>query len=209
MIKIGFSGKLGSGKDTAADYFINNHGGKKHSFAKPIYDIMRFAQQTCGFPEEKDRQFLQYVGTEWARSKDNDVWIKTAIRNTPLFGNVYMTDVRYPNELQALKHNGWFTVRIVRTCKDDTRVGTGDSQHTSEIALDNTPSTDYDYVIENNGTLEEFYAKLDEVYAKCYKRTMDTIGWYAYPHYLWNYVIVGYKNVNMENMNRLYTKVST
>lgn len=181
-MKIAFSGKISSGKDTSAEYLISQYGGQKHSFAAAIYDIMYYAQKVCGFSQEKDRKFLQMVGTEWGRSKDSDVWIKTAIRNTPLFGNVFLTDLRFPNELYALKMNGWITVRIKRTTQGDTRLGSGSHTHASETALDDTPDSEYDYVIENNGTLEELHGKLDELYDSCKERYRSNLGWSVYIH---------------------------
>lgn len=182
-MKLAFSGKISSGKDTCAEYLINQYGGTKHSFAAAIYHIMHYAQEVCGFSQEKDRKFLQFVGTEWGRSRDPDVWIKTAIRNTPLLENVYMTDVRFPNELQALKANGWITVRLKRTTQsDDTRIGTGTTTHESEIALDGVPDSAYDFIVENNGTLQELYGQLDVLYNSCQERYRQTLGSYAYVH---------------------------
>jgi hypothetical protein len=191
-MKIAFSGKISAGKDTAAEYLISKHSGSKHSFAKPIYDIMHYAQRVCGFPQEKDRQFLQVIGTEWARSKDDNVWVKTAIRNTPMLGNVFLTDLRYPGELHALKMNDWFTVRIKRPLQDNDRLGSGSHTHTSETALDNTPDSEYDYVIDNDGTLEDFYEKLDDMYFSLQQRYQSTAGWYAYPHIAYNWLLNGY-----------------
>ena len=68
--KVAFGYKMGVGKDTAVDYLISRHGGKRISFADPIYNIMNYAQEVCGFEPEKDRYFLQLVGTDWARKKD-------------------------------------------------------------------------------------------------------------------------------------------
>ena len=37
---IGFVGLIGSGKDTAADYLVNNRGFKRDSFAAPLKDAV-------------------------------------------------------------------------------------------------------------------------------------------------------------------------
>ena len=47
---IGIIGKAGSGKDTIADFLINDHGAAKVAFADPM---KRFVQQTMGFTEEQ------------------------------------------------------------------------------------------------------------------------------------------------------------
>ena len=63
-MKIAFGYKMGAGKDTAVDYLKQKYGGTHLSFAGPIYTILENAQHICGFPVEKDRQFLQFIGTE-------------------------------------------------------------------------------------------------------------------------------------------------
>jgi hypothetical protein len=68
QLKISFSGKAGSGKDVSVKYLIDKYGGKKF-FSKPIYDILYYAQNICGFKQEKDRKFLQWIGTEWVKYK--------------------------------------------------------------------------------------------------------------------------------------------
>ena len=74
-LRLAFGCKAGVGKSTAVDYLMQKHGGVELSFAKPLKNILLYAQQTCGFKENKDRGFLQWVGTDWARSKDENVWI--------------------------------------------------------------------------------------------------------------------------------------
>ena len=64
QIKIAFGYKMGVGKDEACSYLIKKYGGEKISFASPLYDIQHHAQRVCGFEEEKDRQFLQFIGTQ-------------------------------------------------------------------------------------------------------------------------------------------------
>lgn len=161
-MKIAFGYKMGAGKDTAVDYLITKYGGKRISFATPIYDIQHYAQQRCGFKLEKDRQFLQYVGTDWARNKELNVWVRLAIEATPKEGNVFLSDLRFPNEFEALKKEGWKCVKIVRK-HQEKRKGSGSHSHSSEIALDSVPDDEWDVVLHNNGTIEDLYAKLDNM----------------------------------------------
>lgn len=161
VLRIAFGGKMGSGKDTAASYLSQRYHGSIRSFAAPLYDILHYAQQVCGFKEEKDRKFLQFVGTEWARSHDPDIWIKIAL-NEPTPGNIFISDVRFENELKALKEDGWTCVKIHRAHQDQ-REGTGSSQHVSEKELDVISNDQWDYIIDNNGDLRQFYAELDKM----------------------------------------------
>ena len=61
--------------------------------------------------------------------------------------DVVITDVRFPNELEAIKERNGNTILIQRK-------GLPDSTHISE-QLPNDPSQ-FDYIIENHGTLEDF-----------------------------------------------------
>jgi len=169
QIKIAFGYKMGVGKDEACSYLIKKYGGEKISFASPLYDIQQYAQKVCGFEEEKDRQFLQFIGTEWARKRDPDVWLKMAIKNTNSEGNFFLSDLRFPNELYGLKKEDWFCVNIVRQTDSEKRAGTGSLSHVSETALDNIKSEEWDYLLKNDGSIEEFYEKLDSLYVKVWR----------------------------------------
>jgi hypothetical protein len=163
-IKIALAGKMSTGKDTAVDYIINKYSGTKISFAQPIYDILTYAQKVCGFKEEKDRKFLQIVGTEWGRQKETNVWVRLALEKAlKQDGNVLISDVRFPNEFSAVKDDGWICIKLIRNCVGDERIGTGSVKHKSEVALDIIQDISWDYIIDNNGTLEEFYGKLDKI----------------------------------------------
>jgi hypothetical protein len=162
FLRIAFGYKMGVGKDEAVSYLINRYWGTQVVFAQPIYDILHFAQQRCGFAFEKDRKFLQFVGTEWAREKDKNIWIKLALESTPEGGNAFISDLRFYNEMKILKENGWVCVKINRDCQE-SRKGTGNQEHSSETELDSVNDTEWDYIIENNGTLLEFYRNLDNL----------------------------------------------
>lgn len=168
-LKIAFGYKCGSGKDTAVDHAIEMYGGTRFSFAKPIYDIQRYAQQICGFKQEKDRQFLQYVGTEWARNIEEDVWVRVCLESVPDVGNAFISDCRFPNEFEALKKDGWTLIKLVRDIQEE-RKGTGSHAHQSEVALDSKGDDDWDYVIMNNGSLEQFKRHLDLVISRELKK---------------------------------------
>jgi hypothetical protein len=163
-MKLAFGGKMGCGKDTSVDYLISKHGGRKLSFSNSLYDILYYAQKICGFPLQKDRKFLQFVGTDWARSINENVWIDLTIKKAKEmdFENLYITDVRFKNELESLKKDGWICVKITRTEHLKNREGTGDIKHESEISLDSIPDGDWDIILNNDGTLEQFYESIDK-----------------------------------------------
>jgi dephospho-CoA kinase len=167
-MKIAFGYKMSTGKDTCVDYLIEKYGGKKYSFSKYLYDILYYAQSICKFNQEKDRKFLQWIGTEWGRNIDKDIWVKLFledIKNDEKNGvkNFFCSDVRFLNEFEALKKNGWICVKLVRRIENDERIGSGNETHISEYELDSLPDDKWDFTIENNGSLEDLKKKLDNI----------------------------------------------
>jgi hypothetical protein len=167
-MKIAFGCKQRSGKDTAADYLISKHSGMKLSFANPLYEILRHVQNKLGFSIEKDRKFMQFIGTEWARDKDPDVFINILLKelgfcedahNCDLY-SFFVTDVRFPNEFKALKDNGFYMVKVHRPCGSELL-----EEHSSEMSLDSLPEEEWNAVVVNDGSLQDYYDKLDHLWA--------------------------------------------
>lgn len=161
-MKIAFGYKAGSGKDTCVDFLIKKYGGYKLAFSDPIYDILHYAQKICNIEQGKDRGFLQYIGTEWGRNKDPDMWTKLLISKVPRDGNCYISDLRFPNELEMLKDNRWVCIKINRVIQNN-REGTGSLQHSSENVLDDISDKEWDFVINNNGSLEDLFSKVEDI----------------------------------------------
>ena len=161
-MKIAIAGKAGSGKnlffEIARQEFPNYHF-KELKLAEPIYDCMYAVQNQLGKVLQKDGKLLQILGNHY-RENDPDFWIRRFFRNNATGlnpGNVIVTDVRFPNELKALKLNGYTVVRIYR--QDEYRLnnlGNRNSKDVSETALDKTPDSTFDYIINNNNSLEAF-----------------------------------------------------
>ena len=96
------------------------------------------------------REFLQTLGTNALRDQlHEDVWINALFSDFDDSSNWLITDVRFPNEAEAIKNKGGILVRV------DRGLSTGD--HPSETALDDY---EFDYVIPNKGNLEKL---LEEV----------------------------------------------
>ena len=168
-MKIGFGYKMSSGKDTCVNYLIETRGGIKIAFADALYDILYYAQNVCGFPKEKDRKFLQWIGTKWGREKNPEIWIELALKKSKELekhNNVYCSDVRFLDEFFALKKDGWTLVKLNRDEIYNERIGTGDKGHISENELDSLIDEEWDFIINNDGSLEELYEKLDKIIEK-------------------------------------------
>lgn len=180
MVKIAFGYKRRVGKDTSCDYLIRKYGGIKLSFAEPLYRILYFAQDICGFEHSKDRKFLQFVGTEWARTINSDIWAELLVKkvvelehvnslpgNLPGKGkslwseepNMFVSDLRFENEFKILKKLGFICVKIENKNLDDVD---GYLNHQSDKDLDNFNG--WDYTIDNFGDLNNLYDQLDHLY---------------------------------------------
>lgn len=108
------------------------------------------------------REFLQKLGTEAMRDNlHEDVWVNALfadyksiggtmdVRRTRIdYPNWVITDVRFPNEANAIINRGGIMVRLNR----DKTPGIS-KDHSSETALDNW--TGFSYEIDNNGTIED------------------------------------------------------
>ena len=72
------------------------YGGTYISSVLPLYDIQRYAQLRYGLSQEKEQQFLQYIGAEWGRNKDPNVCIRLALKESFTNGNFFLSD--FPNQ---------------------------------------------------------------------------------------------------------------
>lgn len=121
------------------------------------------------------REFLQRIGTDALRDGLHpDVWVNalmadykvkstfkgvTNYNTNPIIEyvpNWIITDVRFPNEVQAIVDRGGIIIRINRT--DKSRIN---ADHPSETALDNWDG--FNYVIDNNGTIEDLHAHAEAI----------------------------------------------
>lgn len=165
-LRIAFGFQARSGKSTAARYLVENYGGVEKSFAGPLYEILHFAQDICHFPQEKDRQFLQYIGTDWARKKDGNVWVNCLVKDVQSQDpreNIFVSDMRFPNEFYTLRENGFKTVLLLRDTDGDETFGSGSQQHESETAMNVISLSEWDFVIHNKFSLNNFYSDIDEM----------------------------------------------
>lgn len=78
------------------------------------------------------RQLLQYVGTDYVRAESPDYWVDKAAESF-VRGNTIVPDVRFPNEVQAVKKVGGLILKVHRIDLEDS----GDT-HASETSLDDS-----------------------------------------------------------------------
>ncbi|RME40637.1 MAG: hypothetical protein D6794_01875 [Deltaproteobacteria bacterium] len=103
------------------------------------------------------RLILQWWGTEYRRAQDPDYWTKAWEAKVSALDldrvHVLVDDVRFMNELKTLRH---FRARIVKIERPGFN---GAGNHASETSLDGYDA--WDAVIVNDGTLEQFLARVE------------------------------------------------
>ena len=110
------------------------------------------------------RYLLQYLGTDVLRNSINeDIHVNLLLNELKSSQNANIlafaiTDLRFRNELDAIKKHGGLTIRLNR---NEANKIVSNSQHESETALD---SAQFDITIDNNGTFEELFLKVQKVY---------------------------------------------
>jgi hypothetical protein len=168
MKLIGISGKKKSGKDQVCSYLttILQTKGKsccRIGFADALKEevAVLFKVDVQYIEKHKDnfRLILQGYGTDYRRDLfSENYWVDKLIRNVYKYRGandyVIVPDVRFYNEAQCIKDLGGLLFRVVRTPEEI-------DSHASEIQLDSYEN--YDYVIDNFGTLEDLQQDCDYI----------------------------------------------
>lgn len=143
MTLVGIIGFAGSGKDTIADFFVNDKNFIKDSFARTLKDAASvlfgwdrdmldgttsdsrkwreipdpYWSTQMDKKEFTPRLALQLLGTEAIRETFfQDFWVSTVIKRYLENGkpNTVITDCRFPNEINAIRQNGGKIIHVAR-----------------------------------------------------------------------------------------------
>jgi len=179
-LKLALTGRMRSGKDSVADYLARQYGFARFAFGDGIRKVCRelFPDQMA--QARKPRALLQGVG-QAMRTFDEDVWVRQTLdrineeqrfRTRSLLApkDVVITDLRQPNEYARLRAEGFVIIRVnadngtryLRMIDAGDAFTAADLEHETERHID---SFAVDYEIDNNGSLAELYAKVDEIMA--------------------------------------------
>ena len=175
---IALSGAPRVGKDTFANFFINNNNVVSYAFAKPIKEMLcaAFGWSMNVFESDlkdvKDffwhispRETMEYIGTEIMRCDIRNrfpefdkfigekIWVKRFEKFYLENKNktIIITDLRYDPEFDFLSSLEYYNILIERDGTDSTRM--------YDINKHN-----YHFKLENNSTIEDFRKKSKEIF---------------------------------------------
>ena len=175
------SGKRGSGKDTFADIFIRKKLIKelsegidfskvidfeKLSFAQPIKEILSIItdktvkeldeNKNCKleFEDKTVRDYYRLIADSFKKIFDENIWVRLLVKKIDKNKRYIITDLRFKNEYSILleKFNPVF-IRIKRSVEEDN--------HISETSLDDLPDSNFDFIINNTGNIENLKREID------------------------------------------------
>jgi hypothetical protein len=131
-------------------------------------------------PNLTPRWVLQYWGTEVCRKGFHDnIWIaalENKLRNST--DDIVISDCRFPNEIKSIKNAGGMVVRVHRGPEPEwydaaISVNRGPNSNTNWALSKSTlerlkihasetawVGTDFDYVFDNNGNMDDLFAKV-------------------------------------------------
>jgi hypothetical protein len=175
---IGITGKIGSGKTTAANYLVSSCGFTEYTMAEPIKQIgtvFGFTHnQLYGTQKEKleihphwgvsGREFLQKIGTDMFRDLlpqvipnmkiSKSVWCDIFRLKYNGQAPTVVSDIRFADEAQTIRDLGGVIIRIVR---DE---GYACSEHISETGQSEIT---HDFLINNNSDTKSLYSSIDSI----------------------------------------------
>lgn len=175
-IIIGFAGRMGAGKDTAAAALTGFENVKLAGALKAMLAaLLRYqgaSESTINSMLEgalkeipsallggrTPRFAMQTLGTEWGRdTMASDLWIDAASRRLSQFDRVAFTDVRFPNEVAMIKARGGKVYRIERP----TNCNEASDNHVSEAHID---ALEVDGAIFNQGPRSYFVDNVRQIF---------------------------------------------
>lgn len=145
------NGMARSGKDTFAEYLNDFVPTLKYSSIDKVKDIAK----QCGWDgtkDEKSRKFLSDL--KILTSKFNNMPFRAIKTTVDQFKEdkekrILLIDIREPKEIEKAKKA--FGAKTILIKRNDVKI------ITSNMADAGVFDYDYDFVIENNGTLDDFY----------------------------------------------------
>lgn len=142
---------------TASYYYVNIG---KHSIS-----LNDWLEKIIVIHKPTPRFLMQHIGTDLFRNQLHpNCWVNATMTDyipveRELKGSLFypqwiISDVRFPNEAQAIKERGGILIQLIRK---DAPI----SDHISETALDNY--NNFNYIIKNNETVEDLKNQIENI----------------------------------------------
>lgn len=183
---IGFAGRLGAGKDTAAQALVDQEW-QKVAFSDAVWDIVgavnpiisiehecfadiRFSNavemhgglEAAKRQEAELRRLAQRMGTEAGRKiLGETVWLDCLERrldSLPACPGVCLSGVRFDNEAEWIRARGGIVLEVVR--EDRPGVDPSNGQHASELGIASSLINGH---LRNTGSVEQLHAAVREL----------------------------------------------
>ncbi len=158
-----FSGKQYSGKDSAAKILLAELPEYKRCAMGDIIKLEYGRQHNLTYEEIEQNKAQYRAGLielgNWGRAQNPDYWLEKIIETD---GKIMVTDVRVQHEYDVFKAAGAITIRV--EASREVRAQRGNlvgEDDVTEVGLDHIK--DWDYVIDNNSSYEEFKEKVLEL----------------------------------------------
>lgn len=168
IVKVAICGRIRSGKDTVGELLVIKYGFTRFAYGDGIKQLIGDL-----FPDElakgKPRKLLQDVGQKM-REVDPDIWVRRVEREVLASGasKVVITDLRQPNEYEALRKSGYFIIKLkVDDMTQLERVERAGDKYNDKDFLHDTESHvdgfEAHATIYNNGTVQDLQDAVEYV----------------------------------------------
>lgn len=176
---IALCGRMRSGKDTLADYLVDNYNFEKVKFASHLKDIVKLAFDLTDEDVEtskkdmiheglqvKPRKLMDFIGTQVFQYDVQNVlpnlqprcfWTNSLINKIKDKERVVISDLRFVHEYERLNEN-YENVLIIKIERKKNDIDT--SSYISEQEIDKIP---YDFKIINSSTINQLTNDFDKV----------------------------------------------
>jgi len=181
-IVIGFVGQLSSGKDTVVDYVKDHYGAEVFGFSKILKEIL------VALDLEQTREEYVKISEILRENYGDDILSKVMAKRVLASSSeiIAVDGVRRESDFQYLKNNpDFYLVNVFaspetryerlkkRTEKKDDQGKTWeefleDHKKSTEVTIE-AVAEQADFQLDNNGTLEELFANMDEIMKKVMK----------------------------------------
>lgn len=161
---------FGAGKDTLAAILKKKYEEKglkvrTVAFADWVRDSLKRYYNWDGQKDAAGRTLMQTYATDTVRATDENYWAdvtaRLALATVHDWDILIVTDMRFPNEYTVMTK--YFNINAISTVRVDRGevVRDGNREHISEHSLERFG---FDYIIDNNGTLEDLEKKVGKLF---------------------------------------------